>query len=131
MVVASPPPKNREPTTGELLRTALDEGRDLATSELALARKELAEAARAGLVAAVSSAVAAAFGLWAITLLLIGALLALRVKLAEGFFAAGALVAVAAATAGFMGFRSLPKRPMAKTIDRLEGNARDLKGHLT
>jgi hypothetical protein len=115
----------------DLLRAALEEGRTLVESELALARKELGEAAHAGLVAGVASAVAGAFGLLAVALLLVGTLLAFRVGLAASFFAAGWLIAVAAAVAAFLGIRALPKRPLQRTRERLETDVRDLKGHLT
>jgi hypothetical protein len=119
-----------EPTSIELLRTAFDEARELASAELALAKTEFAEASKAALTTVVAASAAAALGFVALVMLVIGGLLAVGASLAEALFAGGVLFLLAATGAIFAGIRLAPKEPMKRTRTRLQSDAGSLKGHL-
>lgn len=113
-----------EPTR-ELMREAVDEGRDLVRLEVELAmqdaRADLARAKTGGILLA--SALAPA----------LAGLAMLFVALASAFGLAwlaalvvGVVLAVGAAVAGVVGWRAVPRAPLARTRARVAGEARDL-----
>jgi hypothetical protein len=115
----------RDPTV-ELALEALREMRELITLEIALAREELrAELGRAR-VAAVAFGIAAGAATTAFTMFLV----TIATALAPTWLAAlvmGAGLLVTAGVLGYVGFRALPRRPLAETRERLESDVKRLR----
>lgn len=115
-----------EPSAAELVREALDETKQLVKLEVELAKVELkhdlADAKRAAIifgVAAVAALIAAAMMFVALALAIFpGPVPAIVI---------GAVLLVAAATLGFVGYRKVPRKPLDRTRHRLETDVKVLK----
>lgn len=111
-------PRPGVPTT-DLVKEAIEEARDLVRTEVELAkneiRREIKDATRAGIAIAAAGAMA----LVGITLLLVGIALAIQIGWVP-VFVMGLVLLGAAATAGLLGYRSIPKKPMDETRTRVQ-----------
>jgi hypothetical protein len=114
-----------EPTS-QLFREALDETRHLVRLEVLLARKELqsdlALAKKGGIVLALAAILAVS----AIALLLCAVALAFATPWLAAVVLGGILLCVAAPL-GFAGWKTLPKKPLGQTKERLEDDLKQLK----
>jgi uncharacterized membrane protein YqjE len=112
--------------TGKLIRTALEETRDLVRLEVALARievlDEIAQAKRGAITLGVAVVTATA----AFTMFLVAIALAFDLSWCAALIIGGALLVVAA-SAGALGWRAVPKAPLAATRARLESDYLQLK----
>jgi hypothetical protein len=124
------PAVEREPTTIDLVRVAIEEARDLFAAEASLAKDDLGETARAVLVTAVAGFAAALLLVIGLTLVLVGALLAAGATLAVALCAGGGLFAVAAGASLVVGKRFAPAHPLGRTRARLEDRVEEIKEHL-
>ena len=118
-----------EASVAELLRGALDEATLLAQLEIALAKNEIRKEARAAATSAVAFGVAAVMALLAIVMLLFSLVLAISKTWVTPLCIAGALLTVGAA-AGLLGYRALPKKPLAETRLRLGQDVKQLKARM-
>jgi hypothetical protein len=118
-----------ESTTGELIRDALDEAKELVKLEVELAKAEVMQEVAAAKKAAIGFAIGAVFGVISLSLFAMALVLALggTALLALGV-AFGALF-LCAVGAGY-GWSVLPRKPLPKTRRRVEGDVRQLKEHL-
>jgi len=128
-------PSERSPTvrdeasTGELVREAMDEAKELVRLEIELAKEEVRDELRKAQRAAIGLGVALASLVLVLCLLAVAlvfavggtALAALLVAL--GFLAVGGLAAL-------FGYGMLPKAPFEKTRHRLENDVNQLKEHI-
>jgi len=113
-------------STAELVREAIDEARELMKLEVSLARDE----AKRELVGVKASAIllgtASALGVMGITLLLVA--LGLFIDLGPlPLVIMGAALVVIAAVAGLVGYKAIPRKPLADTRKRLETDVQMLK----
>jgi urease accessory protein UreF len=114
-----------EPTT-ELVREALEATRDLVRIEIALAREEIGRQVAAAKRGAVAFAVAAVAAIVALSMILAALALAMPSAAVAAALIAAVLFAVAV-TLGALGWRSLPKKPLARTQSRLENDVKKVK----
>lgn len=123
MNVTDPRP---EASTTELIREAIEETRQLVKLEVELAkdevREELADAKRA----AVMFGVAAVAALLAAAMLFVALALAIFPGPVPALGIGGALI-LTAAVLGFVAWKRTPKKPLKRTQQRLETDARVLK----
>ena len=118
-----------ESTTGQLIRDALDEAKELVKLEVELAKAEVMQEVAAAKKAAIGFAIGAVFGVISLSLFAMALVLALggTALIALGI-ALGALF-LCAVGAGY-GWSVLPRKPLPKTRRRVEGDVRQLKEHL-
>lgn len=117
-------------STVDLVREAIEETRQLVKTEVELAkdelREELADAKRSAIlfgVAAVAALLAAAMMFVALALAIFpGPIPALVI---------GALLIASAGVLGFVGYKKVPKKPLDRTRQRLEADARVIKEGVT
>jgi hypothetical protein len=115
-----------EPSTAELVREALNDGRRLIQLEVALAKDEVRRelvAARSGAITLGVSAVLAIVG---VALLLVGLALAIFPGPVPALII-GVLLLVGAAVAAALGLKLLPKKPLDGTRKRLETDIEVIK----
>ncbi|HEY6463597.1 MAG TPA: phage holin family protein [Polyangiaceae bacterium] len=112
--------------TGELVREAIDEIRELVQLEVALAvdgaKGDLAKAKTAG----VSLGAAAALAICAITMFFVALAAAFIPMWLAALVVGGGLLLVAAVLAA-VGWRALPRKPLAETRARLESDVKQLR----
>lgn len=104
---------------GDLVVEALDETRELARLEVALAREDFKSEITKAKTGALTLAGAAAAAPAGIALCLVALAATFPVRWLAALVLGGALLVVATA-AGLIGWRALPKRPMLKTRGRLQ-----------
>lgn len=118
-----------EASTVELLREALDEARELAKLEVAIARKEveteLAAAKRAGILLAIAIAMAVPF----LSLLGVAIVIALGTTVPAALIVAGVFL-VGSGFASWGAWSLIPKRPLERTVRHLKTDVRQLKEHI-
>jgi uncharacterized membrane protein YqjE len=135
MMVIDVSPSERSPaqleevSTADLVREAMDEGKELVRLEVALAKEELKEEVKHVERAAVFFGVATAASV------LVLCLLAMALVLALGGTAVVALVVAAAflvvgGLAAWIAYGMLPKKPLEKTRNRLQSDVNQLKEHI-
>lgn len=119
----------QEASTVALIKEAVDEVRALLKAEIALARdeakREIAAVKRAGIAMGVA-VVAALLGL---SLLLVSMVLAIGPQALNAVIPGGILLVIAGAAALFA-YKSIPKKPLEHTQERLQENAQVLKEQL-
>ena len=127
--IARAPGPESEPTTA-LVREALSDVREVVRLEVALARREFATELAGAKAAAIALGTASATALIALTLLLVAVVLALPVPWIAALALSAVLLAVAIGL-GVVGWRTLPKKPLQKTRNRIETDIAETKGRLT
>ncbi|WP_394822026.1 phage holin family protein [Pendulispora albinea] len=120
-----------EAPTGELIKQALEDARELVRIEVGLAKEE----ARDQLKSVKRAAIAAGIALAATLLFLSTATMALVLGLQGGGGGAIALAVagvylVVAVVAGGLAYRFIPKEPAGETRRRIEGEIKKLKEHI-
>lgn len=115
-----------ELSTVELMKVAVSEARELMRTEVALAKDEVHRELTGVKRSAVSFGVTAALVFLGVAMLLIAWALAFFPNPIPSAIAGGVLL-VGAAIAGFIGYRAVPKRPLAATKARLETDVQVLK----
>ena len=132
MTMMQPPPERlamEEASTVDLVREALDEAKELVRLEVELAKNEVSEEVAQAKTAGIAFGVGAAFGVLTLCLLAVALVLALGgTALVALACAAGA--AVITGIGVFLGLSKLPKKPLAETRRRVEGDIKSLKEHL-
>jgi hypothetical protein len=124
--VQAGPDDLRDHRASELLRDALDEARDLARLEIAIAREELREDAKKAQRGGGALSVAAGLGLSALTLGLVAIASAFSRLWLGALVLAGVVLAVAV-TLALLGWRAIPKQPLAETRQRLDADVAQIK----
>lgn len=119
----------QEVSTVDLVKGVIAESRDLFRAELALAKDELRRESAGVKASAISFAATAVLAFLGVAMLLIAWALAFFPNPLPSLIAGGVLL-LGAAIAGFVGYRSVPKRPMAETTARLETDVQVLKERL-
>lgn len=118
-----------EASTVELVREVMDEARELARIEIALAKEDVKDELRHAQRAVVALGIALAASVVVLSLLAVALVLAIggtavaALLVALGFLIVGAI-------AGGLGVGLLPKAPLAKTRERLENDVNQLKEHV-
>jgi uncharacterized membrane protein YqjE len=115
--------------TAQLIRVALDETRKLVQLEVALAREEFAEEVAQVKMGAIALALAAMAAVLAITMFMVSVALAFVVSWPAACVMGGTLLLLSL-TAGIVGWKALPKRPLGATRSRLESDYKQLKERL-
>jgi Na+/proline symporter len=110
----------------QLVREAIDQTRQLARLEVALARQEIEAGIARAKVGAITLGAAAAAGLWAIAMFLV-AVAAAFPTLWLAALVLGAILLALAVVLGLAGWRAMPKHPLSGTRERLETDLKDLK----
>lgn len=118
------PPK--EPSMMDLVKEALGEGRDLLRSEMALAKEELRRETAGLKRSAISFGATAVLAYLGVVMLLIAWALAFFPNPIPSVIAGGVLL-FGAGIAGFVGYRSVPRRPLEATRARIETDVQLLK----
>jgi hypothetical protein len=116
----------RDEPTGQLVREALDQTRELVRLEIALARNEVATELAEAKTGVIALGVAAAAALSSFTLLMVALALSFSVSWLAALSLAIVLLLLAGAL-GFAGYKILPTRLMAQTKDRIEADLTQLK----
>lgn len=116
-------------STADLVREAMDEAKELVRLEVELAKQEVKDELRHVERAAI------AFGIAIAASIVVMALLAMALVLALGGTALVALAVAAvflaiSGVAGWLGYGMLPKKPLEKTIRRLQTDMNQLKEHI-
>lgn len=120
----------RSVPTAKLVRQALEEARLLAKAEVMHAKAELRGELKAAKASGIFLGAAGALGVCGLALLLVALALALPLPGAPGALLVGAGVFLVAAVLGFLGVRRLPKKPLARTQQRLREDLTLAKEHL-
>jgi hypothetical protein len=107
-------------STGQLVRHALEEARLLAKAEVLHAKQELRDELQAAKAAGILIGAGAALALCGLSVLLVALALALPLPAALSALLVGVLVLGGAAAAVLFGLKSLPKRPLEKTQERMK-----------
>lgn len=116
------PSPERELSTAQLFRHALEETKLLARAEVEHAKLEMKAELREALTAGIAIGVGAVLGLCGLTLLFMAIVVALPiVEWGAALIVGGALLFIAAISAA-IGVRRLPKKPMDRTQQRLKRN---------
>jgi hypothetical protein len=118
--------RDRPEPTAHLVRDALDQTRELARLEVALARQEITAGIAQAKVGAITMGAAAVAALSALAMFLVAIAAAFRTLWLSALVLGGILV-VLALVLGLAGWRAIPKRPLLGTRERLETDLKDLK----
>ena len=132
MSTMQPPPERlamEEASTGDLVREALDEAKELVRLEIELAKNEISEELVEAKKAAVGFVIGGAFMVLSLCLLSVALVLALGGTAVIALVVAGVFMVIAGAGA-FFGYSMLPKKPMDQTRRRLTTDFKSLKEHL-
>lgn len=118
---------NRSDTpSGALIRQAMEQARDLIKTEVDLAKGDVRQEVKGVARSAIAFAVGAAVGLLAVAVLLVSFGIATFPHVLPTFIVGMVLVLMAGVAVG-LGVAMLPKKPLAKTRDRLEAGVQTLK----
>jgi uncharacterized membrane protein YqjE len=118
-----------EERTAHLIRVALDETRELVQLEVALAREEFREEVAQAKMGGIALGLAAMAGVSAFAMFMVTVALAFVVTWLAACLMGGILLLLSL-TAGILGWRALPKRPLGATRARLESGYKQLKERL-
>jgi len=116
-------------STGELGRQAFDETKELVRLEIALAREDLRSELQRVKTAAILLGLAGALAIVALAIFDVAVVIALGTTVTAALSVAFIVVAEVAVL-GFIGYRMLPKAPLARTRERLASDVRELKEHV-
>jgi len=116
-------------STRELGRQAFDETKELVRLEIALAREDLRSELQQAKTAAILLGVAGALAIVALASFAAAVVIALGNTVTAALSVAFIVVAQVAVL-GFMGYRKIPKAPLARTRERLASDVRELKEHV-
>ncbi|MEO6418611.1 MAG: phage holin family protein, partial [Polyangiaceae bacterium] len=114
--------------TGELLREALEDARELVQLEVNLARDEVKQEIHAGVQAAIAFGVSGACAILVVAMICVAIVLAIGTPVVALLFGLGFLVVSAIAAA--LGYSRLPKKPLPTTRARVERDVQQLKEHV-
>ena len=120
------PDPRPEATTTSLLKEAVDEAKQLAQIEVALAKNELREEVKQAKGAAIAFGASAGLGILGVALLLVSLALAIFPG-AVPALVIGLTLLIVASVLGWVGYRAIPKKPLAQTKRRLETDVSLLK----
>lgn len=109
-------------STAELIRHAVEEAKLLARAEVLHAKKELREELRRATAAGILLGSAGALGLAGLAALFVAAGLALPLAAWLGVLLVGLFLLAVAGLLALVGYKRLPKQPMARTQERLKTN---------
>ncbi|MGA9524450.1 MAG: phage holin family protein [Myxococcaceae bacterium] len=109
----------RDLSTSELIRHALEEAKLLARAEVSHARLELREELRGARNAGIALGVAATLGLCGLSLLFVAVAAAFPMELWGATLIVAGVVLTIAGIAAAIGARRLPKKPLERTRTRL------------
>jgi hypothetical protein len=112
-------------STAELVKEAIDEARELARLEVALAKSEALAELKDVKASAVAFGVSAASALLGLALLLVALAFALGGAVAA--LVIGVVLLLIGGAAALFGLSKLPDKPLAQTRRRLKEDARQLK----
>jgi hypothetical protein len=118
-------PDPKEPTL-QLIRDALDEGRELVRLEIALAREEVTAELRQARANAVVFAGAAVGSIAAITMFMVATALAFAMPWLAALIIAIVLLTIGGVL-GLFAYKALPMKPLAQTQARIEADLAKLK----
>lgn len=113
-------------STGELLREAVAEAKQLALLEIALAKQEVVDELAQAKRTAIAMSAAAVLALEGLSLLLVALALAAGGGPAPALIL-GVVLLVVAGSAAYFGWRTLPRKPLHRTQRRLRTDAQVLK----
>jgi len=118
-----------EASTGDLVKAALAEAQNLVRLEVKLAKEDAKKEVKSASRAAIGFGVAAASSMMMMTMLAVALVLAIGPHpWAALLVAAGFLVVCA--VAGVVGYTQIPKKPLARTLERMETDVNQLKEHI-
>lgn len=120
----------RERSTSDLIRHALEEAKLLARAEVMHAKLELRGELKAASRAGMALGAAATLGMVGLTLIFATIALALPLAGWLGMLIVSVVVLIGAAVAGLVGFKKLPKQPLARTRARLLDDVTMAREHL-
>lgn len=134
MAIETAPPERHvaaleEASTGDLVREAMDEAKELVRLEIELAKAEVNEELARVERAAIGFGIAAAGVVIALCLLAVALVFALGGTALVALAVAGGFVVVSGCAA-WLGRRVLPKSPLEKTRSRLTNDVNLLKEHI-
>jgi hypothetical protein len=109
----------RDKPTAELFRHALEEVRLLARAELLHAKHELRDELKAAKRTGILMGAGAALALSGVTLLFVALAGVLPLAFPLAALLVGIVLLGAAATAGWLGYRQMPRQPLPRTRERL------------
>lgn len=112
--------------TGELIREALDETRELVRLEVALAREEVKSELAQVKAGSMSLGAGAAAGMCALTMFLV-AIVSSFARMWLAALVTGGILLVVGGVLGYLGYRAMPQRPMSETKERLETDVKQLR----
>jgi uncharacterized membrane protein YqjE len=110
----------RSLSTGELIRHALEEARLLAKAEVLYAKQELREELKAAKLSGVLMGAGLVLALCALPVLFVAVVVALPIAEWLAALIVGVTLLVISGVCGMVGFKSLPRKPMPKTQERLK-----------
>lgn len=120
--------RETEDSLPQLVRRALDESRELARLEIALARKEMKEELAAAKRAGISLGVGGALAICGVTMLLVTIALAFSPTWLPALLV-GVIVLAAAGIATLVGYKSMPRDPLGEARRRATDELHMLKEH--
>lgn len=120
------PDPNPDVSTADLVKEAIDEARELMKLEVSLARDEVKKEVSGLKTAAVLLGSAAGIALVGLALVLVAAGLFIYPG-PVAVLVIGAVLLVAAGVAGLVGYKAVPRTPLADTRRRLETDVKMLK----
>ena len=116
----------KEPSTIQMIKSAIADARTLFKLEVALAKDEVRSDLSAAKVSVITFGVAASAAVIGISLVLVGVSLAIAPTFWSPLSAGAGLLALGAGAA-FWAYKTLPKKPMHRTRERLELDVKTLK----
>lgn len=132
MAIESPTPERmplEEASTADLVRAALDEAKELVRIEVALAKDEVKAEVNGVKRAAIFFAVATAGALVFLSMLGVALVFALGATAPAALGVAAGFLLITA-VAAYVGWSTLPKKPLDRTRQRLQSDVNQLKEHI-
>jgi len=126
-------PPRGESSTGDLIKQAFDEARELVRIEVGLAKEEAHEQIRAVTRAAIVGAIALVGLLLFLSTATVAFVLGVSKTQSGGAVAALVIAGIfllASCAAGAMAYRLVPKKPGGETRRRIESDIKELKEHV-
>lgn len=122
-------PYPADATTTELVKRAVDDAKDLMMAELALAKQELKDEVKGAKKGGILLGAGIVFGIATVTLLLMTLVVAIDLTVPSIAIVSG-IVGAIAGILGFLGYKKLPTKPLARTRARLEQDIQQVKERL-
>jgi len=120
----------RDLSTGELIRRAVEESRLLVKAEILHAKEEVREEISAALTSGVLLGVAVALALTGLSVLFVMIALALPLPEVAGCAIVGCLLLVISGACALLGYQRAPKRPLERTRSSLKADLTLAREHL-